>query len=192
MPAPRLLKPKRFGDARGWFSETFSQRTFDALGLNTVFVQDNHAFSRAKGVLRGLHFQAPPDAQSKLIRCSAGAIFDVAVDIRKGSPTWGQHVAATLSAENGWQLLVPAGFAHGYITITENAEVQYKVDAFYAPASEGGLLWDDPALGIDWPLEGGERVIAPRDLAWPTLAELDSPFDFDGEPLIALDPAGAA
>ena len=192
MPVPQLIKPKRFGDERGWFSETFSQRAFDALGLSIRFIQDNHAYSKAAGVLRGLHFQAPPDAQTKLVRCTAGAIFDVAVDIRNGSPTFGRHVAATLSAANGWQLLVPAGFAHGYLTVTEDSEVQYKVDSFYAPASEGGLSWDDPALAIDWPLEGRTPVLGPRDLAWPRLANLETPFDYDGEPLSPLDLAGAA
>ena len=183
----KLIKPRRFGDERGWFSETYNKRLSTTTGLDVEFVQDNHAFSQARFVLRGLHFQNPPYAQTKLIRCSAGAIWDVAVDIRRGSPTFGHSVAAELSAANGWQLLAPKGFAHGYLTLEPNTEVQYKVDGYYAPEAENGLAWDDEALGLAWPLNGSAPIIAARDSAWPKLAELRSPFDYDGMPLSPID-----
>ena len=183
----RLIKPKRFGDERGWFSETYSRQVYEAAGVAGEFVQDNHAFSKAAYVLRGLHFQSPPKAQAKLIRCSRGAIFDIAVDIRAGSPTYGQHVAVELSAQNGWQLYVPRGFAHAYLTLTPDSEVQYKVDEYYAPEAEGGLIWNDPALRIAWPLDGATPTIAPRDAAWPVLDDLRTPFFYDGAPMTPLE-----
>jgi dTDP-4-dehydrorhamnose 3,5-epimerase len=186
----QLIKPRRHTDERGWFSETYNRRTLAAVGVTGDFVQDNHAYSRQSFVLRGLHFQAPPAAQTKLVRCVAGAIWDVAVDIRRGSPTYGRHVAAELTAENGWQLLVPRGFAHGYLTLRPDTEVQYKVDAYYAPQTEGGLLWDDPDLALPWPLEGETPMVAAKDEALPRLAGFESPFDYDGEPMTPLDVAG--
>ena len=153
--------------------ETYQADRFRELGVAADFVQDNEAGSARAGTIRGLHFQKPPHAQAKLVRVLRGAIFDVAVDIRAGSPTFGQHVGAELSADNWRQLLVPAGFAHGFVTLTDNCAVLYKVTADYAPQSEGGLAWNDPALGIDWPLPASEIVTNARDGAWPTLAELE-------------------
>lgn len=176
IPDVLLITPPKHGDARGFFSETYKAGALARAGFTRSFVQDNHSCSGARGTVRGLHFQAPPRAQDKLIRVIRGAIFDVAVDLRRGSPTYGRHVAAELSAENWSQLLVPVGFAHGFQTLTETAEVLYKVTDEYAPETEQGLLWDDPALDIAWPVERGAAVINARDAAWPTLAELDSPF----------------
>jgi dTDP-4-dehydrorhamnose 3,5-epimerase len=171
-----LITPKRFGDERGFFSETYSRKALAEAGFDLPFVQDNHSRSPRKGTVRGLHFQAPPFAQDKLLRVTRGAILDVAVDIRTGSPTFGQAVTAELSAENWAQLLVPKGFAHGFCTLTEDCEVLYKVTDAYAPDSEAGLLWNDPALGIDWPIAAADVQINARDAAWPTLAALTSPF----------------
>jgi dTDP-4-dehydrorhamnose 3,5-epimerase len=176
IPDVLLITPRRFGDERGFFMETYSLPVLAKAGFTGVFVQDNHSLSAAKGTVRGLHFQAPPQAQDKLLRVVRGAIYDVAVDIRMGSPTYGRHVAAELSADNGRQLLVPAGFAHGFQTLTENAEVLYKVTAVYAPASEGGLLWDDPQLGIDWPISSAESTVNARDAGWPGLSAFRTPF----------------
>ncbi len=187
----RLFKPRRHADDRGWFSETYNQRSLAAVGVTGAFVQDNHAYSRQRFVLRGLHFQAPPAAQTKLVRCVAGAIWDVAVDIRRGSPTYGQHVAAELTAQNGWQLLVPRGYAHGYVTLRPDTEVQYKVDAYYAPETEGGVVWDDPDLALPWPLEGETPMVAAKDAALPKFAGFESPFEYDGEPMTPLEVAGA-
>jgi dTDP-4-dehydrorhamnose 3,5-epimerase len=187
----KLMKPRRHADDRGWFSETYSRRGLADVGLDREFVQDNHAYSRQRFVLRGLHFQAPPAAQTKLVRCVAGAIWDVAVDIRRGSPSYGRYVAAELTAENGWQLLVPRGFAHGYLTLRPDTEVQYKVDAYYAPETEGGLVWDDPDLALPWPLDGEPPVVAAKDIALPRFSGFESPFDFDGESMTPLDLTGA-
>ena len=180
--AVRLVTPKRFGDARGWFMETYNAESYAKLGIRDVFCQDNHSMSAEPGVLRGLHFQRPPHAQAKLVRCVRGSIYDVAVDVRKGSPTYGKWVAAELSAENGKQLYVPIGFAHGFVTLEPGTEVQYKVNSLYAPAAEGGVIWNDPMLAIAWPLPAGGPSLSPKDLVLPTLAELDSPFAYDGEP----------
>jgi dTDP-4-dehydrorhamnose 3,5-epimerase len=174
------LRPKRFGDERGFFSQTYSVSDMAQIGFDRAFVQDNHSMSGVRGTVRGLHFQAPPRAQDKLLRVVHGAILDVAVDIRIGSPTYGQSVAVELSAENGLQLLVPRGFAHGFQTLTDRAEVLYKVTEEYAPETEGGLLWDDPALGISWPISGEEVTVNARDQGWPSLINLKSPFVFDG------------
>src|SRR4051794_34639666 len=172
LPEVLLITPKRHGDARGWFSETWSRAALAAAGLDLDFVQDNQAFSSARGTMRGLHFQRAPFPQAKLVRVLKGAIYDVAVDIRPGSPTYGRWAAATLSAENGDQLLVPRGFAHGYMTLTPDTELLYKVDNRYAPQAEGGVLWRDRALGIDWPIPEAEVIANDRDRALPTLAEL--------------------
>ena len=176
IPDVLLITPKKFGDDRGFFSETYSQKALAEAGFDLPFVQDNHSRSPRRGTVRGLHFQAPPFAQDKLLRVTRGTILDVAVDIRPGSKTYGQAVVAELSAENWAQLLVPKGFAHGFCTLTEDCEVLYKVTDYYAPDSEAGLLWNDPALGIDWPITAGEAQINARDAGWPTLAELKSPF----------------
>jgi dTDP-4-dehydrorhamnose 3,5-epimerase len=170
------LAPQRFGDERGFFSQTYSLRDLAEAGFERPFVQDNHSMSAVRGTVRGLHFQAPPRAQDKLLRVTQGAILDVAVDIRVGSPTYGQHVAVELSAENGLQLLIPRGFAHGFQTLSDRVEVLYKVTDDYAPDTEGGLLWNDPALGIPWPIDAAHATANARDQNWPTLAELKSPF----------------
>jgi dTDP-4-dehydrorhamnose 3,5-epimerase len=179
IPAVKLIRPRRFGDHRGYFAETYSAAKFEAEGIDLTFVQDNESLSAEPGTLRGLHFQRPPHAQDKLVRCVQGAVLDVAVDIRKGSPTYGNHVTAELSAENGDQLLVPVGFAHAFVTLTPGCLVQYKVTDVYAPDCDAGLLWSDPALGIDWPIEGGP-VLSEKDAVLPTLADLDSPFVYSG------------
>jgi dTDP-4-dehydrorhamnose 3,5-epimerase len=172
IPDVLLISPNRLGDERGFFSETYNRRALAEAGFDKTFVQDNHSLSGRRGILRGLHFQRPPHAQDKLVRVTRGAVFDVAVDIRRGSPTFGQWVGEELSAENWRQLLVPAGFAHGFVTLTETAEVLYKVTDYYAPEAEGGLLWSDPALAIDWPVAAAEVLTNARDGAWPSLAEL--------------------
>jgi len=177
IPDVWLITPTRHGDERGWFSETFRQSALDEAGFaGGVFVQDNHVRSVGRGVLRGLHFQRPPHAQDKLVRCVRGAIFDVAVDIRRGSLTFGQWVGAVLSASDGAQMLVPKGFAHGYCTLSDECEVLYKVTDYYAPKAEGGLRWNDPALAIDWSIPVGEITTNARDAAAPLLAQIDAPF----------------
>lgn len=191
MSAPvKLLKPKRFADERGWFAETYNERQYLAAGIAARFVQDNHSLSCGAGVLRGLHFQTPPHGQAKLVRCVRGRIFDVAVDVRRGSPTYGRWVGAELSAENGTQLYVPIGFAHGFLTLEPDTEVIYKVSDFYAPQCDGGIRWDDPTIGVRWPLaDGGQPQLSAKDEALPLLSAFDSPFEYDGAPLAPLDPA---
>ena len=169
-----ILTPSRFGDARGWFSETWNAAKLAALGLNLSFVQDNHSMSAAAGTLRGLHLQRPPHAQDKLVRCSRGAIRDVAVDMRKGSPQFAKWVAVDLSAENGRQLLVPKGFLHGFVTLTDDTEVQYKCTDIYAPDCDSGIRWNDPTIGVDWGVT--DPVLSAKDQAAPFLKDWDSPF----------------
>ena len=176
VPEVLLIEPKRFGDERGFFSETFRADVVEAAGIAERFVQDNHARTEKKGTLRGLHFQAPPSAQGKLVRVTRGAVLDVVVDIRNGSPTYGQHIAVELSDENWRQLYVPAGFAHGYLTLTDDSEVLYKTTAYYQPAAEGGLLWSDAALGIDWRMPVEKILSNDRDKHWPGIVDLKSPF----------------
>ena len=173
LPEVLLITPVKHGDDRGFFSETFSSRRLAEAGFTKPFVQDNHSLSGKRGILRGLHFQRPPHAQDKLVRVTRGAVFDVAVDIRRGSPTFGRWVGAELSAENWRQMLVPAGFAHGFLTLTDAAEVLYKVTDDYAPETEGGLAWDDDAIGVDWPLPASEILTNARDGQWPKLSELE-------------------
>lgn len=170
------LEPKKHGDARGFFSEVFRADVLADRGVDLSWTQDNHAYSAAGGVVRGLHFQSPPHAQAKLIRVTRGSIYDVAVDIRQGSPTYGQHVAVELSDRNWMQLFVPAGFAHGYCTLEPHTEVLYKVSGQYSPEAEGGLRWDDPDIAIKWPLVASDAVVSPKDAAWPTFRDLLSPF----------------
>lgn len=170
-----VVEPRVFGDHRGWFMETYSEAAFSKNGLNLEFVQDNHSFSAAKGTLRGLHYQLNPKAQTKLVRCTKGAIYDVAVDIRRGSPTFGAWFGIELSAENKKQLLIPKGFAHGFMTITEDVEVQYKVDELYAPECDGGILWSDPDIGIAWPLNI-QPVLSAKDEKAPRLADVEHNF----------------
>ena len=187
MTQVRLLSSRRFGDDRGWFCETYNASRFMEIGINCQFVQDNHSLSRQAGTVRGLHFQTPPHGQDKLVRCIRGSIFDVAVDVRLGSPTYGKWVGAELSAENGLQLYVPIGFAHGFITLQPDTEVTYKVSALYAPAHDGGIRWDDPQINIEWPLpQGTHPVLSDKDLRLPSLREFKSTFAFDGKPLEPL------
>lgn len=174
--AVKILTPKKFGDHRGFFSETYNSATFAKAGITLAFVQDNHSLSATVGTLRGLHFQSPPFAQDKLIRVARGRILDVAVDLRRSSPTYGRHVAVELSAENWRQLLVPVGFAHGFVTLEPDTEVLYKVTALYAAANDHGLAWDDPALGIDWPLPAGGPTLSDKDRRHPRLADLPAYF----------------
>ncbi|MFN3447713.1 MAG: dTDP-4-dehydrorhamnose 3,5-epimerase [Roseococcus sp.] len=171
IPDVLLIEPPRYGDARGFFSEVWKRSALAAAGLVVDFVQDNHSLSREAGVLRGLHFQRPPHAQGKLVRCTRGRVLDVAVDIREGSPSYGQHVAVELSAENWRQVWVPRGFAHGFLTLEPDCEVLYKVDAEYSREADGGIAWDDPALGIAWPLPPGGPILSDKDRAAPRLAE---------------------
>lgn len=172
-----VITPARFGDARGWFSETWNADRMKAAGLDIGWVQDNHSFSAQIGTLRGLHFQAPPRAQDKLVRCTRGVIFDVAVDIRKGSPTYGQWFGVDLSAENGKQLLIPKGFLHGFVTRTPDVEVQYKCSDLYAPDCDGSVLWS--SVGIDWGLSA-DPVLSAKDLAATPFDQFESPFVFAG------------
>jgi dTDP-4-dehydrorhamnose 3,5-epimerase len=180
--AVRLITPKRFGDARGWFAETYSRQAFQKLGIDVDFCQDNHSMSADIGVLRGLHFQRPPHAQAKLVRCIRGRIFDVAVDVRTGSPTFAKWFAVELSAENGRELFVPVGFAHGFVTLEPNTEVEYKVSAPYAPAAEAGIIWNDSAVAISWPLPPTGPSLSAKDKILPPLAQLGNIFAYDGKP----------
>jgi dTDP-4-dehydrorhamnose 3,5-epimerase len=177
---PRVLAPVRHGDRRGFFSETWNRATFAAAGIFCDFVQDNHSLSRATGTVRGLHFQTPPFAQAKLVRVIRGAILDVAVDIRVGSPTFARHVAVELSAANWHQLFVPEGFAHGFCTLEPDTEVLYKVSAPYAPDHDRGLRWNDPALAIAWPVSQAAAVVSDKDRAQPLLADLGPVFAWTG------------
>lgn len=169
-----LITPKVFKDQRGFFLESYSDKAFKNVGITTVFVQDNHSRSEPSGVLRGLHFQKPPFAQCKLIRVIQGSIFDVAVDLRKNSPTFGKWLGFELTSDNYNMLLVPQGFAHGFCTLVPGTEVQYKVDNFYSPEHDSGIRWNDPDLNIPWPIK--EPVLSAKDAVLPFFKELDSPF----------------
>lgn len=178
IPEVKVLRPVRHGDARGFFSETWNRRTFEEAGIALDFVQDNHARSAEAGTVRGLHFQTPPFAQAKLVRVVRGAILDVAVDLRHGSPTYGRHVSARISAETFNQILVPEGFAHGLVTLEPDTEVLYKVTGFYFPEHDKGLRWNDPALGIDWGIDEGRAILSEKDRRQPLLAELPPAFEY--------------
>lgn len=184
---PQRIVPVRHGDARGWLSETYSRRRLAECGIDVEFVQDNQSFSAQRGTLRGIHFQTPPHAQAKLVRCLAGAIFDVAVDLRTGSPSYGQWVGTTLTAERGEQLYVPAGFGHGFLTLTDDVQVGYKASGYYAPECDAGIAWDDPEIGIIWPLDDTAPVLSAKDRTLPRLRDFASPFVYQGEPMRALD-----
>lgn len=173
-----LLEPKVFRDERGFFMETYSEAAFEKLGVTTRFVQDNHAYSAHAGVLRGMHFQRPPFAQAKLVWVVRGAVLDVVVDLRIGSPTYGGHFRVELSAENTLRLFIPRGFAHGYLTLAPDTEFLYKVDAPYAPQADAGILWNDPDLGIDWP--AAAPTLSPKDVLLPRLKDIANPFAPDG------------
>jgi dTDP-4-dehydrorhamnose 3,5-epimerase len=183
----RLIVPLRYEDDRGWFSETFSVRAFAAAGLSARFVQDNQSLSRPAFTLRGIHFQAPPHAQAKLVRCVSGRTLDVAVDLRAGSPTFGRWVGTELSAANGRQLFVPTGFGHGFLTLEPDSAIAYKCSDYYAPECEGGLRWDDPDLAIGWGFPpGASPILSAKDAALPLLRDFASPFGYDGDPLLPL------
>ena len=175
-----VITPKRFGDSRGFFSEVYNATTAAAAGVDVTFVQDNHSLSREMGVIRGLHFQSPPRAQDKLVRVGAGRIIDVAVDIRKGSPTYGQWVAVELSAEVGNQLFVPKGFLHGFATLVPNCEVLYKCSDTYSPECDGGVRFNDPDLGVDWGVDTTNAVVSDKDANAPLFKDFDSPFEYEG------------
>lgn len=180
IPGIRLLVPKRFGDARGYFSETWSDRQFREEIANVTFVQDNQSVSARKGTLRGLHFQKPPFAQGKLVRVVRGSILDVVVDIRKGSSTYRQHVVVKLDSKEGAQLWVPPGFLHGFCTLEDETEVFYKVTSYYSPSHDAGVLWSDQDLGINWPIEPDSVVLSDKDRRHPLLCELPDFFEYEG------------
>lgn len=180
LPGVLLLTPRRFGDARGFFSESWSRRAMAEHGVEIDWVQDNHSMSMQAGTVRGLHFQSPPHAQAKLVRCGRGVLFDVAVDIRRGSPTYGAWVGEELSFENGKQLLIPAGFLHGFATRVPETEIIYKCSDYYAPDCDGAVRFDCPQIGIDWGLGDLAPVLSEKDAAAPGLADFDSPFVYEG------------
>jgi dTDP-4-dehydrorhamnose 3,5-epimerase len=182
IPDVKLLTPPRHRDARGYFSEVFSVPEIARLGLNFDCMQENYSFSEHRHTVRGLHVQSPPFAQAKLVQVLAGAILDVAVDLRRGSPWYGRFAAAELSAENWTQILLPAGFAHGFCTLTANTAVLYKVSAIYSPAHDGGIRWNDPVLGIPWPVDAATAVLSEKDKQLPLLADYVSPFIYAGSP----------
>lgn len=175
-----IVMPKRHGDARGFFSESWNRKAMKDAGLEFDWVQDNHSLSARVGTIRGLHFQSPPHAQDKLVRCGRGCLFDVAVDIRKGSPTFGQWIGVELSFDNGKQLLVPAGFLHGFVTRAPDTEIIYKCSDYYAPECDGAVRWDCPTIAVDWGLNGTAPLLSDKDTAAPVLADFDSPFDYKG------------
>lgn len=172
----KIIETAVFGDHRGFFTESYSRETFLKAGIKHEFIQDNHSLSVEPGVLRGMHFQTPDKAQTKLVRATTGVIYDVLVDIRIGSPTYGQWEGYILSEHNHRQLLVPKGFAHGFVTLTPNCNVQYKVDEYYSKEHDGGIAFDDAAVGIEWPMPTGKLILSEKDTKHPTLAELDNPF----------------
>ena len=171
-----IIEPKVFGDHRGWFTETYSKEKFKELGVNVDFIQDNHSFSAQKGTLRGLHFQLNPKAQTKLVRCTKGKVLDVAVDLREGSPTYKKWIAVELTEENKKQLLIPKGFAHGFLTLTDDVEVQYKVDEYYSPENDRSIRFDDPDIGVIWGVDS--PILSDKDLNAPLLKESDINFKY--------------
>ncbi|WP_457093881.1 dTDP-4-dehydrorhamnose 3,5-epimerase [Microvirga sp. P5_D2] len=177
IPDVKILTPKRFDDGRGFFSEVYNRKRYEDAGVKLDFVQDNHSLSERAGTIRGLHFQTPPFAQDKLVRVVRGRVLDVTVDLRKSSPTFGRHVAVELSAENWRQLLVPIGFAHGFCTLEPDTEVLYKVTNYYSAAHDRGLAFDDPELGIEWPVSPGDALLSEKDRRHPRLVDLPACFD---------------
>jgi dTDP-4-dehydrorhamnose 3,5-epimerase len=176
IPDVKILEPARFGDQRGFVSETYNRRTLAKCGIELEFVQDNHSLSHLKGTIRGLHYQSPPFAQDKLVRVIRGSILDVAVDLRRGSPTYGEHVAAVISPKAWNQMLVPIGFAHGFCTLEADTEIIYKVTNYYSPEHDRGVLWNDPELRIEWPVSGETSVISLKDRCLPRFSDIVSPF----------------
>lgn len=181
LPGLTLLRPRVFQDTRGSFSETYNQKVFADAGITAAFVQDNQSFSAKRGTIRGLHFQLPPAEQAKLVRVLRGSVYDVAVDLRTGSPTYGRWEGATLTADGGEQLFVPRGFAHAFCTLEPDVVVAYKVDAFYAPASDSGLIWNDPTLAIGWPVDAADVVLSDKDMKLSRFADFASPFRYEGK-----------
>ena len=179
LPGVMILTPARFGDARGFFSESWSRKRLAEAGIDLDFVQDNHSVSARAGTLRGLHFQSPPHAQAKLVRCGRGALWDVAVDIRAGSPSYGQWVGVDLTAENGRQLLIPAGFLHGFVTRTDDTEIVYKCSDYYAPDCDGAVRFDDTDIGIDWGIDPGLAILSDKDRAAPVFRNFATPFVYE-------------
>lgn len=180
------IVPQRFADARGWFTETWNEDRFQKLGVTSQFCQDNQSASVKAGTIRGLHFQRTPHAQAKLVRCVKGRIFDVAVDLRRASPTFKKWIGVELSAERGNQLFVPAGFGHAFLTLEDDCHVAYKVDAYYAPQADGGIRWDDPELAINWPMSDAVPTLSDKDASLPFLSASDFDFPYDGKPLVPL------
>lgn len=180
IPDVQLIAAKRFADDRGFFTETYNQRAFMSAGIAETFVQDNFSRSRHAGTVRGLHYQAPPHAQAKLVRVASGRILDIAVDARKGSRTFARHVSVELSAENGLQLYVPAGFLHGFVTLEPDTDVVYKVTDFYARECDGSVRWDDPELGIDWAVSAASVILSGKDAEAPLWREFETPFVYEG------------
>ena len=180
-PEVKILVPSRYADERGFFSEIYNHRTFAQAEIRLDFVQDNHSYSAKSGTVRGLHFQTPPYAQDKLVRVARGAIFDVIVDLRHGSPTFGEHMSLSLAAKEWEQVLIPAGFAHGLCTLEQGTEVVYKATNYYSPVHDKGIRWCDPALGIEWPVSPEKAIVSPRDRALPFLRSLPQYFTYAGE-----------
>lgn len=173
-----ILKPRRFADSRGWFSEVWNAHVLESHGITTGFVQDNHSYSRDAGTVRGLHFQSPPHAQAKLVRCGRGRVFDVAVDIRRGSPTYGKWAGVELSRENGLQIFIPAGFLHGFVTREPDSELLYKCSDVYAPECDGAIRFDDPDIGIDWGIDPTTAILSDKDQKAASLRDFKSPFSY--------------
>ena len=180
LPGVLMLTPRRFGDARGFFSEVYNRNAYAGFGIDVEFVQDNHSLSREVGVVRGLHFQSPPHAQAKLVRVGAGRVLDVAVDIRRGSPTYGRWVGVELSADAGNQLYIPVGFLHGFAVLEPNSELLYKCSDFYAPDCDGAVRFDDPDIGIDWGIDPKAAILSDKDAHAPLLKDFVSPFVYEG------------
>jgi dTDP-4-dehydrorhamnose 3,5-epimerase len=178
-----FFTPKRFGDNRGWFEETYNARRELNAGISDVFVQDNLSFSATKYTIRGIHFQLPPNEQAKLVRCSRGRLIDYVIDLRKGSPTYGNHLSVELSREGGQQIYIPIGFGHAFVTLEDGTEISYKVSDYYAAAADGGIRWDCPDIGIEWPIGSAAPTISAKDQALPLLKDFESPFQYDGDPL---------
>lgn len=186
MPIPKLIIPVRHGDERGWFTETYHRERLRAEGITAEFVQDNHSYSALQGTLRGIHFQTAPHAQAKLVRCLAGAIWDVAVDLRSGSPSFGHWLGVKLTASGGEQLYVPEGFGHGFLTLTADVEIAYKVTDHYAPECDAGIAWNDPDVAVAWPLNGRSPILSGKDRELPHLRTLAPVFAYDGVPMVDL------
>jgi dTDP-4-dehydrorhamnose 3,5-epimerase len=183
---PQIIVPRRHVDERGWFSEIFHEKRLHDIGIMCRFVQDNQSTSRRAGTLRGLHFQLPPAAQAKLVSVVKGRVLDVAVDMRRGSPTFGTYVSTELSAESGRQLYIPIGFAHGFLSLEPDVVVTYKVSDYYVPALDSGICWNDPDIAFPWPLKDADIIISDKDRRLPMLKQFASPFSYDGLPLAPL------